>query len=131
MTLEQLKNWVKQNTEIGEAISLGAIDGKQTKCIGVYPAKAGALQRICLGGEACTKLQALYATLLVHWGTSYPAAEAKAQALHALFYGAENVEMDGVRVCCAEPGEAPVPLGRDARGVFEFSINLKIIYIKE
>ena len=50
MMLERLKNYIKANTDVGEGIQLGGIDGNTEKYIGVYPGKPPAAQRVCLGG---------------------------------------------------------------------------------
>lgn len=131
MTLEHLKNYLKAHTDVGEGIALGSIDGDQERCIGVYPGKPPAQQRVCLGGAAQTLTGELYAVLLVHWGRSMAEAAAKADDVWRLFYALTACSMDGAAVCAAEPGGGPVPVGRDARGICEFVINLKIIYQKE
>ncbi|MEG0896485.1 MAG: minor capsid protein [Ruthenibacterium sp.] len=131
MKLEQVKNYIKANSDCGDGISLGGIDANKPHYIGVYPARPQELQHICIGGATCTRTQELRAVILLHWGNDYTLAEDKANALYALFYGICNVMMDGVHVLFAEPGGAPVPVGRDAHGIFEFVINLTIIYEKE
>lgn len=73
MMLEQLKNYIKANTDVGEGIQLGGIDGNTEKCIGVYPGKPPAAQRVCLGGAEQTRAGEFYAAVLVHWaGTCGP-----------------------------------------------------------
>ena len=46
MMLERLKNYIKANTDVGEGIQLGGIDGNTEKYIGVYPGKPPAAQRV-------------------------------------------------------------------------------------
>lgn len=69
--------------------------------------------------------------LLLRWGKSQPAAEAKARCLWSLFYGLAGVDMDGAAVSFADPGAAPVSIGKGSDGVFEYVINLNITYRKE
>lgn len=131
MTLEQLKNWIAANAQVGEGIRIGSIDGNADRFIGIYPGTPSAVQRVCLGGPEQTTTGELAATLLVHWTQSVTQAMEKAQELWALFYARGSCVMDGAAVCMTDPGGGPVPAGRDDRGVFEFVINLKIIYKKE
>ena len=121
MMLERLKNYIKANTDVGEGIQLGGIDGNTEKYIGVYPGKPPAAQRVCLGGAEQTRAGEFYAPVLV----------AKADAVYALFYARGAFDMDGCTVCAVEPGGGPVPVGKDDRGVCEFVINLKMTYMKE
>lgn len=131
MTLENLKNYLKEKTDIGDGIALGAIDGNKDRFLGIYPAKPPERQRVCLGGPEQTLTAELYATVLIHWGKSMATALDKAQQLWHLFYAAGGCDMDGATVYAVEPGGGPVPVGRDDRGIFEFVINLKITYAKE
>ena len=131
MTLENLRNYLKEKTDVGEGIALGAIDGNSEKFLGVYPGKPPDKQRVCLGGPEQTLTEELYATVLIHWGKSMAAAMDKAQQVWQLFYAAASCTMDGEAVFAVEPGGGPVPVGRDDRGIFEFVINLKITCAKE
>lgn len=148
MTLEHLKNFIRARAGGGPpgegdpsnagggplCISTGAIDGRRERCIGVYPGKPPARQRVCLGGAQATLTGELYATVLVHWGRNMREAMEKAGEVHALFYAWNSEtggEMDGVRVYAVEPGGGPVFAGRDEHGVCEFAIDLKITFEKE
>lgn len=153
MTLEHLKNFIKAQLGAGPAgpageagrdvsvegaaggeplhIAVGAIDGNRERCIGVYPGRPPARQRVCLGGAAATLTGELYATVLVHWGKNMREAMEKAAEIYAIFNAWSGGGMDGMRVYAVEPGGGPVPVGRDEHGVCEFVINLKIIFEKE
>lgn len=131
MTLEQLKNHIKANTDVGDGIQLGCLDENKERTIGVYPGKPPSAQYVCIGGAAQTLAGELYATVLIHWGKSMKEALAKAYEVYALFYAHAVCVMDGAHVCAADPGGGPIPVGRDARGICEFVINLKVIYMKE
>lgn len=131
MTLENLRNYLKEQTDVGDGIAMGSIDGNKERFLGVYPGKPPDKQRVCLGGPEQTLTEELYATILIHWGKSMTAAMAKAQQVWQLFYAAGSRTMDGAAVYAVEPGGGPVPVGRDDRGIFEFVINLKITCAKE
>lgn len=131
MTLENLRNYLKEQTDVGDGIALGSIDGNKERFLGVYPGKPQDKQRVCLGGPEQTLTEELYATVLIHWGKSMAAAMDKAQQVWQLFYAAGSCTMDGAAVYAVEPGGGPVPVGRDDCGIFEFVINLKITCAKE
>lgn len=131
MTAEKLKNWIKaQDSDFAECIQLGGVDGNAERFLGIYPVQRQGPAPIAIGGPACTTYDTFAARLLLRWGKSQPAAEAKARALWGLFYGLTGVQMDGAGVAYADPSAAPVHLGKDAQGVFEYVINLKLIYKK-
>lgn len=132
MTTEQLKNWIRtQDPELAGHIRLGGVDGNADRFLGVYPASSGTRQHIAIGGPSCTTYCTMRVRLLLRWGKSQPEAEAKARALWGLFYGCTGTDMDGAAVACVDPGAGPVPLGRGADGVFEYTINLTITFKKE
>ena len=132
MRTEQLKNWIKtQDADFAGYIQLGGIDGNAPRFLGVYPGSASGKQHIAIGGPACTTYDTMSARLLLRWGKSQPEAEAKAKELWGLFYGRTAYDMDGAQVSYADPGSGPVPIGKGADGVFEYVINLNIIYKKE
>lgn len=132
MTTEQLKNWIKaQDPDYAGRIQLGGVDGNAERFLGVYPSPDQGPAHIAIGGPACTSYGTLSARLLLRWGNSQPEAEAKANALWGLFYGLTRANMDGAAIAYADPGAAPVPLGGGLDGVFEYVINLKLIYMKE
>lgn len=132
MITEQVKNWIKQQDPDYESrIRLGGVDGNAAHFLGVYPGTDTGRQHMAIGGPGCSRYDALPVRLLLRWGNSQPEAERKARSLWGLFYGLTGTVMDGAKVAFAEPGSGPVPLGRGLDGVFEFSVNLTIYYMKE
>lgn len=132
MTTEQLKNWIKaKDADFAGRIQLGGIDGNAPHFLGVYPGSTSGRQHIAIGGPSNTSYDTMSARLLLRWSKSQPEAEAKARSLWRLFYGLTSVDMDGATVLCVDPGASPVFLGRGSDGIFEYVINLNIIYKKE
>lgn len=132
MTTEQLKNWIKsQASEYAGRIRLGAVDANAEFFLGVYPGNSSGWMHIALGGTDCTRYDTLYVRLLLRWGKSQVVAEKQARALWELFYGLADTNMDGATVSFVDPGSGPVPMGRGGDGVFEYTINLTITYMKE
>ncbi|MGX8702072.1 hypothetical protein [Caproiciproducens sp.] len=130
LTLEQVKDWLKsQDPDLKNCIAVGGIDGNKEKYVGVYSLKpSGSSQRICVGGIEQTRYSTAWARILIHWTNSMVAAEAKAQAVYSLLYGLSNVMMGATPVISADPGPAPIPVGKDVHGFCEYVIQLKILY---
>lgn len=130
LTLEQIKDWLKgQDTDLNDCIAVGRIDGNKDKFIGVYPLKpSGNSQRICIGGADQTRYQVRNVSILIHWTNKMSLAEAKAFAIYGLFYGLSGVIMGTTRVISADPGPEPIPVGKDIKGIYEYVIQLKILY---
>ncbi len=130
LTLEQIKDWLKsQDPELKNCIAVGGIDGNKEKYVGVYSLKPpGSSQRICVGGIEQTRHSTAWARLLIHWTNNMIVAEAKAQAVYSLLYGLSNVMMGSTLAISADPGPAPIPVGRDAHGFCEYVIQIKILY---
>lgn len=132
MTTEQLKNWIKiQDADFANRIQLGGVDGNAPYFLGVYPSNTTSRQHVAIGGPACTNYETMGARLLLRWGKSQPVAEKKAKSLWGLFYARTSVDMDGAKVFIIDPGSGPVPIGKGSDGVFEYVINLNIIFKKE
>ena len=130
MMLERLKNYIKANTDVGEGIQLGGIDGNTEKYIGVYPGNRR-LRSVCAwAGRTDPRRR-----VLCH------GAGALGQE-HAVRTGQSRC---GIRFVLCPRGlrhgrlhrvrrganGGPVPVGKDDRGVCEFVINLKMTYMKE
>lgn len=130
LTLEQIKDWLKsQDPDLNDCIAVGGIDGNKEKYVGVYPMKpSGNSQRICIGGAEQTKTGTAWASILIHWTKSAIEAEAKAQAVYNLFFGLAGVMMGTTPVISADPGPAPIPVGKDIKGICEYVIQLRILY---
>lgn len=132
MTTEQVKNWIKERLPIfANCIRLGAVDANAERFLGVYHGTPSGRMQIAVGGASCTRHGTLAVRLLLRWGKIQTEAEKRALALWELFYGLSDVEMDGALVSFVDPGAGPVPLGRGADGVFEYTINLSITFMKE
>ena len=131
LTTENVKNWLKTKVNIGDGIAVGAIDGNAERYIGVYDRKTGGKQYICVGGKEQTKTGEKGISVLVHWTNSPVDAEKKAAEIYGLFYALTNELMDGITVYLAEPGASPANVGRDARGICEYVIDVTLTYRKD
>lgn len=129
LTLAELRDWLsEQDPELVDRIAVGAIDGNQQRYVGVYGRRGSTAQRICVGGSEMTAYQHKKVSILVHWTNSSVEAEQKADSIYSLLYGLRDAQMGNTRVYLADPGEAPVPVGKDSAGICEYVIEADIVY---
>jgi hypothetical protein len=126
MKLLNVVRWLKSATDCGAGCFAGTIDGDAEYCVGVYDGRAPNVRRVCIGGEGMAGYQAIGVRVLVHWGTSQPEAEEKAQEIASLLFPAPP-SMDGIQVYLCDPVDTR-PLGKDRRGICEYVLETKIYY---
>ena len=70
-------------------------------------------------------------SILIHWGANAVQAEAKAQEIYDVLYGQIGV-IGGYRIVKFDMRtDAPVSVGTDEKGIYEYVINFVIYYRKE
>ena len=127
MTLKAIVQWLKTlDPALDGCIAAGGIDGNQEKFVGVYDAKSSGTSRICMGGKESTVYDSKQITLLIHWTKSEFQAEAKAQELWEKLYGLCGISIGEIPVISVDPGNGPTSVGKDAYGICEYVINMKI-----
>lgn len=128
MTLEEVKDYLK-----GKVASphwyIGKINANDKQCIGVYPTQ-GPMRPIPLGGIGNKTYDTRAFSLLVHWGQDAVAAERKAWELYDMLY-AQSGTAGGGAVWFDMRTDAPVSVGTDDKGIYEYVINFVIYYRKE
>ena len=130
MTNQNIANWLKSQIDVGDGISVGAIDESKSSFIGVYDSKSAGKQRVCIGGKSATKYQTKNVVILVHWTNTPTVAEQKAQEISKLIHGLSSVEMDGIKVVASD-ASAPSWGGRDSKSICEYIVNVKIEYERD
>ena len=130
MTNQNVVNWLKTVTDIGDGISASAIDESKSRYIGVYDPKNSEKQRICIGGKQNTKYQIKKAIILVHWTNNPTVAESKALEISRLLHGISDTEIDGIKVI-AVTASVPVWAGRDVKSVCEYIVNAEFKYERD
>lgn len=129
MTLEEVKDWLKTVVESPKWY-VGKINGNDKQCIGIYPTQ-GPVRPIPIGGLANRTYDTRAVSILIHWGNDAVQAEAKAQELYDALYG-QTAMIAGCPVVMFDMRtDAPVSVGTDEKGIYEYVINFVIYYRKE
>lgn len=125
MTLTEIKDWLKTELNADSGYT-GKIDTSKTNVFCVYD-RQSSQGKVCVGGMNNTSSWPKKICVLARGTTSYSESETYAQSIYDVFIGAQamigghwcffNMEFDG-----------PVSAGADDKGVYEFTIDLTIIY---
>lgn len=129
MTLEEVKDWLKTVIE-SPRWYVGKINGNDKQCIGVYPTQ-GPVRPVPIGGLSNRTYDTRAVSILIHWGNDAVQAEAKAQELYNALYG-QTAVIAGCQVAMFDMRtDAPLSVGTDEKGIYEYVINFVIYYKKE
>ena len=110
----------------GVEMTAHMIGRNRERAIGVFPREGRAARETAIGGIENRSFEVTRVTLLLRWGRDGCAAEAKAAEIYAAL--AERDEDFGfVRAVNA----APVWLGMDERGIYEYVIDFDVYVKKE
>lgn len=110
------------NVQVGKLYGQGG-NGENTNIIALYSAQSEA--HTALGGLESYSHREV--KILVHGGKNYSLSEQTAQNIYALF---DNREINKGNIkCIFQPKySAPVSVGTDDYGIWEFVINVRIIH---
>lgn len=126
ITLKDVREFLKPKISCDNWYG-GKIDATKTQCIGIYNVQ-GSKPNIALGGLDNTSYSSKSISILVHWTNNSNTAEIKAQEVYNTFFGQYGT-IGGHRVIQFDmKTDEPVPVGTDDNGIFEYVINLNIIY---
>lgn len=126
MTLSEIMDWMMENIDCPQWF-LNAMTKQVDKCIALYNIN-GSAPRIAIGGLDNTSYTHKTISILVHWGKNPIEAEAKAQEVYDLMLG-KQATINGKRVIMFDMrSSAPISVGTDSEGIFEFVIEVNILY---
>ena len=126
MTLSQFRDWLKTVVDSPQWY-LNSMAGKVDRCIALYDT-TGASSRMAVGGLSNTGYAIKPVSILVHWGKSASAAEQKAKEVYDALFG-QSASIGGKRVIMFHmPQSAPISVGVDSEGIYEFVIETHIFY---
>lgn len=128
MTLKEVKDWLKpQITDIAAAY-IGKIDASKEKVICLY-GRAGSSDKIAVGGLDNTSTATKTISILVQWSKNCDIAEQKAKSIYDIFHGQKAV-INNVDAFFIMSNDEPVSVGTNENDIYEYVIDLKIIYKK-
>ena len=109
--------------------SIGKLDNKKDKSIGVYPLKRSGPPVVPIGGLKNSKYNIKSISVLIHWNKNMDETE---QAAYALFRGIQRetyMRMGRVQIYYVDlKVPEPVSVGTDDKGVYEYVIEFDIYY---
>lgn len=110
-------------------VYIGKLDNKQEKSIGVYNRKQDGAAQIPLGGMQNKSYDVKPVSLLVHWNRRVSESEKAAQELYEKLLNVQNLTIGetGIRFLALQT-PAPVDVGTDDNGVYEFVIWIDFVY---
>ncbi|HHV13208.1 MAG TPA: hypothetical protein GXX75_23320 [Clostridiales bacterium] len=126
MTLKEIRDWLKPKVPgIGNAY-IGRTDPAKEKSICVY-GRASSPDTIAVGGLANTSTATKGISILVQWSKDPDAAEVKAKSIYDIFKGTHAV-INGTECFFNMLNNEPVPVGINDKDIYEYVIDLNIVY---
>lgn len=126
LTMSNVKDWIKTNVSGAESYTIGKVDTSKQRAVCIYNRQSSD-NKIAIGGLQNTSTANKKICVLVRWGTNCNTAEQKAQEIYQLFQGTQTT-IGGKGCFFNMEFDEPVSLGTDDKGIYEFTIELTIIY---
>lgn len=124
MTAEAFKNWLKTVID-SPSFTIGKLDTSKTQTICVYSGVFSGANRPAIGNESGYAEKTI--RILLRWGNNFAKAELKAQQLYNSLRN-KTVKIGGKTTCIVCKYSEPVSLGTDDKGMYEFSVDLTLIF---
>lgn len=114
--------------DVAEHVSIGRIDNRRERSLGVYDRAAAGEPVAAIGGNSSYGVKPL--RLLLHWSRNARETEGAAAALWDAVAHAAHLDLPGGgHIQLSRPViPAPAPVGSDRSGVYEYIIDLDIYY---
>lgn len=129
MTLAEIRDWLR-TMDAAEHYSVGRLDNGKEKSLAVYDRPRYGQPVTALGGPERSSYDVKGVSLLLHWNRNARETEAAAQALWDRLLRAAHIDTpDGGHIQFIRPeSPAPVGVGTDESGVYEYVIEMNIYY---
>lgn len=127
MTISDFRDWLKTKIDCPNWFA-GGLRITDEKAIVVYNGNAF-VNPIAVGGIQNSSYRGKGIRILVHWTKNVRESEIKAMEVYDALHGKTNVEIAGKRVIQFNMrNPEPIYLGVDDSGIYEYVIDLEIIY---
>ena len=128
MTLKEIRDWLKpQIADLSNAY-IGKIDTAKEKSICIY-GRASSGTKIAIGGLQNTTSATKRISILVQWSKNCDTSEHKAQSIYSIFQG-NHATINGVDCFFDMKNDEPILVGTNENDIYEYVIDLDIIYKK-
>lgn len=127
MTTTAFKDWLKTTLSGSETYTVGKLDKTKDKTTCVYGGRSPLPNNPPVGGGGKSYTEKVI-RVLVRWGTAADVAESRAITVYAALNNVGATVGTSKAWLCPLNAE-PVSLGTDEKGVYEYSIDVKIILL--
>lgn len=127
ITISDFKDWLKNKIDCPNWFA-GGLRTTVEKAIVIYNGRAF-INPMAIGGLQNSSYKGKGIRILIHWNKNVRETEIKAQEVYNLLHGMTNETIQGNRIVKIDMRDPePIYLGVDDSGVFEYVIDLEIIY---
>lgn len=126
MTLKEIRDWLKPLIVDISMAYIGKIDMTKENVICIY-GRASTGNKVAVGGWENTSTAIKGISVLVQWSKNCDIAEQKAQSIYHIFRGT-HATIGGKECFFSLKSDEPVPVGTNDNGIYEYVIDLDIIY---
>lgn len=130
MTLADVRDYIA-SLDLTKEVYMGKLPDKPERSIGVYNSKHQYPYHGTLGGPNQQGYGIKHITLLVHWNKSPRDTEKVATALFDTINIARDVKINETTIKFIQPLYNLQDIGTDDAGVYEYVIEVAVIYEKE
>ncbi len=130
MTLADVRDYIA-SLDLTKEVYMGKLPDKPERSIGVYNSKHQYPYHGTLGGPNQQGYGIKHITLLVHWNKSPRDTEKVATALFDAMNVARDVKINETTIKFIQPLYDLQDIGTDDAGVYEYVIEVAVIYEKE
>ncbi len=133
LTLKDVRQYVSGLGIAEDAhVYIGKLDNKKPKSIGIYNRKADGPAQVALGGLSCTSYGVKRISLLVHWNKDVSESEETAQKLYQRILQEADLMLGDTEIrFLVLQVPAPIDVGTDDTGVYEYVIWVDFVYQRE
>lgn len=127
MTISDFKDWLKTKIDCPTWFT-GGLRSSDEKSMVIYNGKAF-VNPMAVGGIQNSSYKGKGIRILVHWNKNTKESELKAQEVYDSIVGLTNIliaNKRAIQFIMRDP--EPIYLGTDDSGIFEYVIDLEIIY---
>ena len=125
MMLSDVRDFI-ESLKLADYVYMSKMPDKKEKLFGVYNSKHQKEYHTALGGVSCEGYGEKYISILIHWNKSSRDSEKSATAL----FEARNVKINEETINFIQPLYDLQDIGTDEAGIYEYVIEVAVIYRK-